>query len=1183
MPDPPLHHDGRPDTPAETAAALPPVDALSLDVADAPTTPSRERRGTPPRRRQDRRQADRLRLLATVTSLGDGTFEERVARALRLTSELLGLDIGILSEIEGDTYTVLACHAPPGALAPGDTFEVGQTYCAITLAHSDVLAIDHMGESEHHRHPCYEAFGLESYIGAPVLADGAAVGTLNFSASAPRSRHFDDADRDLVRLLAMWVSAQLEARDHIERLREREAHLGAVMDAAPVILYAFDRDGTVTLSEGQGLGTLGLEPGEAVGSSVYAWSDDPEVQAHTRGVLEGEAAAWTSHHHGVHFQTRVRPSRDAHGRITGGVAVSVDVTQQVEAERAVAAQTDRLRTLLAAVSREGLLDDLPFEAQAEAVLAQMTELLGLDVGLLAQIEGGTYTCLAASSRGGETLRPGDALPLADTYCDLTLLEGDLIAIEHMGASPYRRHRCYTALGLEAYIGIPLVVGGETFGALSFSSREPAPRPLTDFDKDLVRLAAQWAEGLLERHRHAQAMAESERRFRLLSHATSEGIALTDEGRIFLANDQFAQLYGHTSADELIGTSPVGLVAPEFRETVAQAIRENSTEVFEIAALRTDGSRFWVEAQGRPIPYEGRTVRMTAIRDITERKRAEAETRFQADVLGHVSDAVVALDLDGRVTYWNAGAAALHGIAEADALGQRLDALVRYAIVRADDEAHPVGAVEDALRSEAASEGALLFRRDDGSRRFVQVASSTLRDDAGQPRGLLAVMRDVTPQRALAHRLRHQATHDALTGLPNRAHFRERLGAALAEGHPFAVLFVDLDRFKTVNDSLGHDAGDRLLETVAHRLRETLGASEGATVARLGGDEFAALLPGVDDAQARESAEGLLRALAAPIALGPRDVDPSASVGLVPDGRPYDSPEALLRDADTAMYVAKREGRGRVIPFDPAMHAEVAHRFGLEGDLRHAVARGQLRVVYQPVVSLDSLAVTGVEALVRWRHPRHGLVAPDVFIPIAEDLGLVAEIDRWVLRTALADVATWSFPAGTPADLHVAVNCAAQTFLGAGLGQEATALARDAGVDPGRLVMELTERALVDTEAAPRALQALREAGIRLAVDDFGTGYSSLGLLHALAVDGLKIDRSFVSDLPTSRASRAIVSAILRLGADLGVGLVAEGIETQAQADALRDLGCTHGQGYLFSPPVSPDEARRLILSPPWAA
>lgn len=1124
------------------------------------------RRGRRGVRRGDPGHADRLRLLATVTSQGDVPFETQVQEALSLTATLLGFEIGIFSRIDGDDYNVVACHG--AGLEPGDYFPLGDTYCSITLEGRDLLEIGHMADSPHRRHPCYGAFGLEAYVGVPVFMGGEAWGTLSFSSPAPLDAPLSPADHDLIRVLAAWVSGALERQARADALAAQNRHLQVVVDQAPIVLFALDAEGRFTLSEGRGLQALGVEAGALIGANVFdVYRDATDAVDALRRVLAGEEQTWTAQVGDLHYEAWAAPSFDERGRVTGATGVSVDVTDIHQAEERLARQADRLHQLLNVTATDG-----PFEERAATVLETVAGLLDLDAGLLARIEDGVYTCVAAypaRMRGFEA-------PLDLTYCDLPITLGDVVAIDHMASSEHRSHACYEAVGLEAYIGVPIEVDGAVWGALSFSSPRPAADPFLSSDVDLVRLAAQWAGGLVERDLRRQALAESEQRLRALSRSTTEGIAFTEGGVVIDCNEQFARILGYRDRADAVGRSASSFVAPEYIETVRASMESGRTEPYEIQAVRPDGSALWVEAQGGLTSYDGREVRMTAVRDVTERRQAEEQTQFQADVLAQVSDAVIALDLRGRVTYWNGGAERLHGVSRDHALGRRLQDVVEYSLPEG-------GAATDAeglLQSEAARNGELVYITPTGGRRFVSVSSSVLRDRHGVETGLLAVARDVTPRRELAARLRHQATHDDLTGLPNRALFRERIDRAMAARSPFGVLFIDLDRFKVVNDSLGHDAGDQLLRVVALRLRDAIGAYTGAVVARLGGDEFGVIVPAASGG-AESAGQAVLDALAPPVDLG-RPVLPGASVGIVVHAEAYDEPEALLRDADTAMYAAKHAGRGGATVFDPSMHEAARVRFGLEHDLRRAVPGGELRAYFQPIVDLQNGAVVGFESLVRWQHPELGLLGPGQFLPVAEEVGLVPDIDRWMMEETCREIGDWAREMGPDALLWISMNCSDQTFLGSGLAERAREAVDAAGLDPGRVVLELTERALVDADAARRALATVREQGLQLCVDDFGSGYSSLGLLHQLPVDGLKIDRSFVSDLGTSRTARSLVRGVVQIANDLGLKVVAEGIETAEQLAVLRDIGCPLGQGYYFSKPVPPGDARGLIAAPPGA-
>jgi diguanylate cyclase (GGDEF)-like protein len=404
-------------------------------------------------------------------------------------------------------------------------------------------------------------------------------------------------------------------------------------------------------------------------------------------------------------------------------------------------------------------------------------------------------------------------------------------------------------------------------------------------------------------------------------------------------------------------------------------------------------------------------------------------------------------------------------------------------------------------------------------------------------------------------------------------FVERTEEALAAGRTVAVMFVDLDDFKTVNDGLGHDAGDQLLKAVARRLDGTL--RSGDIAARLGGDEFAILVvarPGQPDPQSL--AERVLEALSAPFGVQGEQLLVRASVGIAVGHARSASVGDLLRKADVAMYAAKHGGKGRAAAFDPSMDAELRERLHLETELQRALAEDALEVVYQPVVELTSGVVVALEALVRWDHPQRGLIPPDVFVPVAERCGLAADVGHAVLDAACRRVA--ALPHGPAGPLSLAVNLSARELTQPGLVEHVLTTVRRAGLGPSSLIVEVTERAILDAGDDGAALEQLRSEGVRVAVDDFGTGNSSLTYLRGLPLDVLKVDRSFVAGLETADADRTVTSAIVGLATTLGLGVIAEGVETAGQVGQLLALGCTLGQGHHLSPPLDADQLDAVV-------
>ena len=657
--------------------------------------------------------------------------------------------------------------------------------------------------------------------------------------------------------------------------------------------------------------------------------------------------------------------------------------------------------------------------------------------------------------------------------------------------------------------------------------------------------------------------------------------------LLAVNDAALRLYGHPREALLAMTLMDLRPADEIPDLLAR-IPEPTTGLRAALAVhhRTkDGADLELEMSTEEVRFGQGIARLALLTDVTkwrriEQARRESERRLR-EVLESAPLVAVTLDREGRVTFCNQSLLRLSGYAEEEVLGKGWYDL--FASAAQDRRSAFVSRMEEGLVLPH-EEHAIVARG--GELRLVAWTSTVLRDESGTIIGAASIGTDVTEQRRVEAKLAHDALHDALTGLPNRALFLERLAGAMLrarrrEGYVYAVLLVDLDRFKIINESLGHVLGDRLLVEAGKVLRACVRPED--TVARLGGDEFTILLDDAGDAlHATRIASRIHEALSAPFHIGGHEVFTTASIGIALSTTAYDSPEEVLRDADTAMYRAKARGKARHEIFDTSMHRRAVALHSLETDLRRALDRKELQVAFQPIVSLKSGAITGFEALARWSHPRRGQVSPMEFIPIAEETGLIQSIGRWVLHEACREMRRWLDDNPGPGGFSMSVNLSTKQFQ-AGLVEEVDRALRESGLEPRSLKLEITESVLMENaDSAADMLAEIRNRGVHLCIDDFGTGYSSLSYLLRFPIDTLKIDRSFVKgmgdDGELGSENLELVRTIVTLARNLGLDVVAEGVETAGQRIRLEALGCQHAQGFLFSPPVDAAAASKLIAT-----
>lgn len=670
------------------------------------------------------------------------------------------------------------------------------------------------------------------------------------------------------------------------------------------------------------------------------------------------------------------------------------------------------------------------------------------------------------------------------------------------------------------------------------------------------------------------------RLRTLIDSLPDLVWMKDASGVYLAcNAEFEKFFGAREAD-IVGRTDYHFVPKEladfFRDKDRQAVSRGGPNVNEEeVTYASDGRTALLETIKTPtLDAEGRLVGVLGIgRDITERRRLDHRLQLAARVFESTADAVVISDADSRIVAINRAFTAITGYAESDAIGRRLDDLLTSGRHPADFFVQMAATLGETGRWR----GEIWSRRKNGEIFPEWRTTSVFTNDRGAALNYVSVFSDITPVKRSQEALDFLAYHDTLTGLPNRAYFLKRLDETLAAirrgGGAAAALFVDLDGFKHVNDSLGHPVGDELLRAVGAAMRARLG--DDGVVARLGGDEFVILAANAGAVDLARLAGDVNRLFDRPFTVSGRDLYVSASIGVAVGPRDGDDADTLLRHADLAMYAAKTSGKNTFRFYQPAMGEKAVKRQRLENALRGALRRGELFLVYQPQYNLDTRRPVGVEALARWRSPEFGLVPPDQFIPLAEENGAILDIGAWVVREACRQLAEWRAE-GADAP-RMAINLSTQQIKHGRIVELLTAACAEAGVPPADIELEVTESMAMDHLATDGAtLKELRALGVALSIDDFGAGHSSLGRLRRLPVHRLKIDRSFIADIGRDRDDEAIVSTIIALGKSLGLELIAEGVETEEQAAFLRQAGCELAQGWLFAKALPADEAGALF-------
>jgi len=1033
----------------------------------------------------EQRLASQRRLLAVneqlVSTLDPTEVLGLIADSLKAVVAYDTLGIYVIDRVRGARRAVVARDRFAEAILTHES-EIDAGITGWVIAHGEALLANDVHLDARSTQIPGTPFEPESMVIVPLIVNGEVHGTLNVGRIGEDEAHFTQDEFELVRLFAGQASVALQnaethravetraAHDPLTGLRHHGEFQRELDDAVAaggqfaVLMMDLDRFKAYNDAFGHPAGDELLRAiAIAIGGAIRDGDQAFRYGGDEFGVILPGATRQTALEVGERIRRAVQTAADPSGaiRVTISIGAAVHPMDGLTKDELLSAADQALylskpthgvnasdgssmrdvflaalnETALALMERHGQTELL------ETVLARATGLLGTPNGFVDIVEPDRSAFVVRVGTGVISDYIGYRLGLDQGLVGKVARTGRPFTVDDYDAWNERAPDLPRGV-FGSIIGVPLISGGEVVGVIGVASGGVARR-FGERDVAILERFAQLASIALDNDRLLVAAEASEARFRLLSDATMEALAIHRDGVILEANRAFAGLFGYEPA-ELAERRVVELVPPAVMEENVDLIRRKSDEPHETIALARDGTEFPVEIVARTIPYtDGRDARVASVRDLRER-------------------------------------------------------------------------------------------------------------------------------RAMEERLTREALYDRVTGLPNRRLLADRLAEALdtdpAEG-AVGFILLDIDRFKMINETMGHSSGDALLESTGRRLFAAV--RPGDTVARFGGDEFAVLLADVADVEAvTRIAERIDEAMRSPFTIGGREVFVSVSMGVVL-GRPREAEaDGLMRDGEVALHRAKKGEASRIAVFEPSMSVATHDRVELEHDLRLALERGEFVLHFQPIVDLATGAPLGAEALVRWEHPRRGLVAPGDFVPVAEETGLIVPLGRWVLREACRRAVTWKRPRRGGEALIVSVNMSARQFLGADLAAEIATILKETKLSPARLELEITESVAMDrSELGLGALQAIREVGVRIALDDFGTGYSSLAYLRDLPLDDLKIDRAFVAKLGSDSADTSIVSAIVGLAHGLGIGVVAEGIETQAQLAVLRRLGCDRGQGFLFSPAV----------------
>jgi len=660
-----------------------------------------------------------------------------------------------------------------------------------------------------------------------------------------------------------------------------------------------------------------------------------------------------------------------------------------------------------------------------------------------------------------------------------------------------------------------------------------------------------------------------------------GIYIVLHGKFVYVSQLYQKLTGYSEA-ELIGTYSLNNIYPDdrkmVREDAIKSLKEQRLEPYEYRFVNKKNEVMWVLETITPIVYKGERATLGSFMDITGRKLSEEALRQNEEkyrtILESIQESYFEVDLTGNFTFCNDSMSRLTGCSKEELLGvnykQFINEETAKEVFQAFNKVYSTGEPAKGFNWQIIGKN--------GFERYIEASVSLKKDSSGKLTGFRGIIHDITERKRIEQQINYMATHDVLTGLPNRLMFSQLLNHAIrtAQRHKrqLAVFFIDLDRFKAINDSLGHEAGDRLLKEIAKRFKKSLRSVD--VVSRLGGDEFVILIEEVNElSQISNIAHKILTATIKPMVLTGEECRITASIGISLYPKDGSDEQSLMKNADMAMYFAKEEGKNNYQFYSKDIQSQSNERLGIETNIRLALERKEFSLQYQARLDFKTGMITGVEALLRWDNPYLGSVTPTQFIPVAEETGLIVPIGRWVMKTACAQNVAWQRQGLPP--VRMSVNLSLRQLMHYNLLEDIKAALMDSGMAPNLLELEITENIIMHNPTRLIAvLNNIKKLGVRIAIDDFGTAYSSLAQIKNFPVDTLKVDRSFIRNLPQDSENQAITEAIITMGKNLNITVVAEGVETQEQKDFLRDHICDEMQGFYFSKPIAPDQFGDLL-------